>query len=555
MRNTTKRTCNILQIFLFVLVSPAFSQTYSVVPNMSLAGINHSVYIAPDGKIGCTTDETTVNEAMLSDPNNIIPTSSALHSSVLSPEQTVSTTSANFVVTYSGFTAQAQAAFQAAVDIWAGLITSTQQIRINANFTPLGGSLLGYAGPNSFVGLTNGSNAWWYADALADALGNTDYHPGASDINATFNSSFNFYYGTDGNCPNSQIDFESVVLHELGHGLGFLGSGRIGSASNNTPCTSDANMACFGYFSGQTYPVIFDSFVKDNANNAVAVNLTNAASYPNPSTTMKSLFTSGSLYFQSSSVRNNNSGLGAQLYAPPSFATGSSYSHLDETTFSAGTLNALMTPTLYYGESEHSAGAMSCGVMHDIGWSVAGACLTVLPVELTTFIAENKITTNLLKWQTATEVNNSFFEIQRSSDAQKFEKMGEVKGVGNSSSLQNYSFTDINPIYGINYYRLRQVDINGKATISNVVSVLNGKAKNNFSVQANVAQSEIFITTSEAKNTDTPFEIIDMLGREVGSSVFKNNSTNIRVSIESLNAGQYLIHFYNDDAPLRFVKL
>ncbi len=556
MRYFYKLTNFRFQIILSLFTTQVFAQTYKVVPNASVPAINHSVYLNADGKVGCTSDEATILEAKRINPENIIPNASFIHSATLTPEFAFRTvTSANLSVTYTGFTPQAQAAFQAAVNVWASLLSSSQQIRISATFKPLSGSLLGYAGPNYFQALSDGTNYWFYPDALADALTSSDLSPGLSDINATFNSSFSFYFGTDGNCPSNQIDFMSVVLHELGHGLGFLGSGRIGGASPQAPCTTDATMACFGFVSGLTYPVIFDAYVKNSANNATATSLTNSASYANPSVSMKSLFTSGSLYFQSATVRSKNSGNGALLYAPGTFATGSSFSHLDETAYTAASANALMTPTLSYGETEHSLGTLGCGAFKDLGWSVAGACLSVLPVELSTFTAQNKGRSNILKWQTVSEINNSHFEIQHSSDAQKFENIGEVKGVGSSNSLQNYSFSDDNPLEGVNYYRLRQVDIDGKATLSNVVSVLYGKIKNNFSVQSNVAQSEIFISTPEAKTTDTPFEIVDVLGRSVQSSVFKNNQTAMKINIESIATGQYFIHFYSDVAPLRFVKM
>ncbi len=193
--------------------------------------------------------------------------------------------------------------------------------------------------------------------------------------------------------------------------------------------------------------------------------------------------------------------------------------------------------------------------MGNIGWQLSGACLSALPVELTIFSAQNKGAFNLLNWQTASEVNNSCFEIQRSAEVQKFESIGEVKGVGTNSTIQNHSFSDNNPVDGINYYRLRQVDIDGKATLSNVVSVLNGKAKNNFSIQINVAQTEIFINASESKNIDSPFEIVDMLGRTLLASIFKNNQTVLKMNIESFSAGQYFIHFFSEAEASRFVKL
>jgi len=96
-----------------------------------------------------------------------------------------------------------------------------------------------------------------------------------------------------------------------------------------------------------------------------------------------------------------------------------------------------------------------------------------LPVELTSFSAvinDNSVTLN---WKTETEVNNYGFEIQRSTQIDKWEVLGFVEGHGNSNSPKQYSFTDKNPVGGSNYsYRLKQIDTDGKFEYSDVVEVL-----------------------------------------------------------------------------------
>ncbi len=131
---------------------------------------------------------------------------------------------ATISVTYTGFTAAAQAAFQAAVDVWASQITSTVPISIAATYTPLGPGILGQAGPHSFRrNFPNGLTNTWYPVALANKRAGFDLDTAAPDIDAQFSSNFSWYFGTDGNPPPGTYDFMTVVLHELGHGLGFLG--------------------------------------------------------------------------------------------------------------------------------------------------------------------------------------------------------------------------------------------------------------------------------------------------------------------------------------------
>jgi hypothetical protein len=78
-----------------------------------------------------------------------------------------------------------------------------------------------------------------------------------------------------------------------------------------------------------------------------------------------------------------------------------------------------------------------------------------------------------LKWRTYTETNNDRFEVERSQNGRDFEYQGEVRGAGTSTTVKNYLIIDEKPLYGKSYYRLKQVDFDGKFTYSNVVGVEN----------------------------------------------------------------------------------
>ncbi len=84
-----------------------------------------------------------------------------------------------------------------------------------------------------------------------------------------------------------------------------------------------------------------------------------------------------------------------------------------------------------------------------------------LPVELVSFDAKRNGKSVELTWSTATEINNDYFDVEHSSDAEHFEKIGQVKGAGNTSEVQHYAFTHAFPVKGDNYYRLKQVDFDG----------------------------------------------------------------------------------------------
>jgi hypothetical protein len=99
-----------------------------------------------------------------------------------------------------------------------------------------------------------------------------------------------------------------------------------------------------------------------------------------------------------------------------------------------------------------------------------GPPLAPLPVELSVFQASLMDGNVLLEWQTHSEVNNDFFEIEKSTDGYFFQKIGQVEGEGMSSGLKRYEFIDL-PVRGQNYYRLRQVDLDGTAEYSAIVQV------------------------------------------------------------------------------------
>ena len=94
-----------------------------------------------------------------------------------------------------------------------------------------------------------------------------------------------------------------------------------------------------------------------------------------------------------------------------------------------------------------------------------------LPVELVAFTAVPQTNDVLLTWSTATEINNDQFQVQRSADGQHFHDLATIPGQGTTSSPHQYTYLDRRPGPGQWYYRLRQVDLDGQATFSSVVTV------------------------------------------------------------------------------------
>jgi hypothetical protein len=184
----------------------------------------------------------------------------------------------------------------------------------------------------------------WYPVALLSKLAGHDIAAGG-DISARFNKTFtSWHYGLAA-APAGKVDFVSVVLHELGHGLGFVGSGRLVSATQGSVRSLGANR-----------PTIYDRFTVNAAN-------TKLITFPDPSAQLKTLLTSNNLYFRRSATTRY------RIFAPNPFQPGSSYSHLNEATFPQGNPNSLMTPSINFGETIRSPGPITLDIFKAMGWN------------------------------------------------------------------------------------------------------------------------------------------------------------------------------------------
>jgi endoglucanase Acf2 len=143
---------------------------------------------------------------------------------------------------------------------------------------------------------------------------------------------------------------------------------------------------------------------------------------------------------------------------------------------------------------------------------------TSLPVELLNLEAKAINNTHtVLQWQTASEHDNDYFEIQRCVDPANniWESIGMVKGNGNSNTIQSYEFSDLAPRPGINYYRLKQVDFDQRFEFSNVVSAEFSNKLRVVSAYPNPARSDLRLELLSPANETVYLHIYDMLGRKI----------------------------------------
>ena len=268
-----------------------------------------------------------------------------------SPTDRANSTQGGFSVTYSGSnggftpTTSQRTAIQKAVNSWAtALTTSAGPIEVEVTWRNFGSSnILGSAGPSALY--SGGPQGYETTAARNTRLGN-DVNPSGPEIVVHLNSTANWYAGS-GSPSFSQMDLESVMLHELGHGLGFLG---LGSPSS-IPSTGSA----------------YDNQVTYNG----APYLNNA----NPAATLTS--NNNRLQVDTSDTYRY------RVHSPSTWIQGTSLSHFDEATYPDGSAGVLMTPTIIGGDTHRSLDGPVLGVMAQIGWELDA------PISVPTIVSIN----------------------------------------------------------------------------------------------------------------------------------------------------------------------
>ncbi|MEI6021830.1 MAG: T9SS type A sorting domain-containing protein, partial [Bacteroidota bacterium] len=186
--------------------------------------------------------------------------------------------------------------------------------------------------------------------------------------------------------------------------------------------------------------------------------------------------------------------------------------------------------------ADNSGGSTSAGAgSGSSGSGTIAASSGPLPIKLINFDALTQLNKVKLIWQTATEKNNRHFIIEKSQNAIDYTVLGCVKGAGNSSVIQRYELTDFNPIYGINYYRLKQIDFDGTSTFAPIVAI-QLKEPGKFIVYPNPMNTaqNLVIELSQSQNQKVQIKIQDFAGKILYDDEFINTDTEV-FSIINLN--------------------
>ena len=251
-----------------------------------------------------------------------------------------------FEVTYNNFPTWAQTEIQAAVDVWAANFQSSVPIKVEATWgrSQVYG-LLGSARPgNYFNNFVNAPDATlWYPSALANALAGRDLDKNNPEIVIQVNSAATWDMRNDGKPSSSEYDLQSVFIHELGHGLGFL--------------STDSYDPFFGYGSIDQ-PTPYDAYLQLDDGRRLS-------DLPSPSIELGKALTNNLSWSGVKGIAANG-GVKPKIYAPNRYQSGSSVSHLDEATFASAGINSLMTPSLDAGEVFRQPGPLLLAMMEDM---------------------------------------------------------------------------------------------------------------------------------------------------------------------------------------------
>jgi len=165
-----------------------------------------------------------------------------------------------------------------------------------------------------------------------------------------------------------------------------------------------------------------------------------------------------------------------------------------------------------------------------------------LPVKLIDFTVKKEQNSATMQWKTSEEINGDYFEIEHSANAKNWQVLDQVIAIGDTKELSKYSYSHQNIPIGINYYRLKMVDLDGTFAYSVIKSVLN-KEENNLKIFPNPVTDRLFIESNYLTKI-TSVQINDIQGKQV---IALTNNIRNGIVISSLSPGSYIVIIQQED--------
>ncbi|REJ80174.1 MAG: T9SS C-terminal target domain-containing protein [Bacteroidetes bacterium] len=191
----------------------------------------------------------------------------------------------------------------------------------------------------------------------------------------------------------------------------------------------------------------------------------------------------------------------------------------------------------------------------------SSTAVNALPVEMAYFKAAFNNGSVLAEWKTMSEINNDYFNIERSRDGINFEFVGKVKGSGNTTNSQEYSFRDERPYSGISYYRIKQTDFDGKFEYYGPVKVSDKNSMKEFSLESispNPFNDKISIEFFNPESSSMEFQIISLSGALLSSRIVSAETGNQNIMIDQLGdipSGVCFLRIISDGKILNTQKI
>ena len=441
----------------------------------------------------------------------------------------------NFIVNFNTVPAIAREAVQAAVDTWAANFASSVPVNVNVNWSKASseGILAAASSKNNYANFIGAPDkTLYYASALANALAGKDLDPASPEIEITITSDAPWYLGTDGKCPPKSYDLQSVILHEMAHGLGFISGNYYDDLSG---------------FGRIIQPTPFDAYAQLPDGRRLS-------DMPNSSLETGKALTSTLLWSGENGIKANN-GVKPFLYTPSTYEPGSSVSHLDERTFNQSDDTKVMTPNLDSGEVFHLPGSLLLAMFEDMRRKPSAGITNGLPDSPQNFQALISDESAILKFDRPANFRSAQIESYLIKNVKTGEQTTASESPAIISGLKNgleYSFSIV----------AKNAVGESSSVLSNPVtpqaawkaSVIDSKADAKYLASA-IYQGKPVIAYSDSKNGNIKLatyfnnkwsnRTIDGNSRESGKTT-NDVSGYISVCTSSANKKNYLHVFYTD---------
>jgi hypothetical protein len=227
---------------------------------------------------------------------------------------------------------------------------------------------------------------------------------------------------------------------------------------------------------------------------------------------------------------------------------------------------------VYSQQSTNSAGGVASGAGGSVNYSVGqlgytaisgaggsleegveqGRTLGILPVTLLHFTARCKEAEVQLAWQTATEINNAFFNIEKSTQTGAWETIAKIPGAGNSTVIRSYAYSDKLPGNAYNLYRLKQVDFDGHFEYSPIAAVNScNESPGPITCYPNPATSGVFLDLKN--NGNICYELFDLCGKKIANGILHTHVNYLPLT--GKGNGIYLVRLFQGETEIKTFKI